>query len=297
MSPYWNNRFSEFIVRLRHTGKTSFGPRLLVLFAILFLNLAQNWSYGRAAVTLRSFEAHGGDQHVLVLWETATENLTTGFFVQRSTLQSSGYQRIGTFYPSEGDQASGAIYEFDDQDVQNNVRYYYKLEILDTGNRSDFYGPVSAVPQAPTLTPTITQTGEASPTPSVTFTPSATSSPRASSTPTPTSTRLPTRVPTDTPVPSFTYTPEATSTPAPTPTDTPTATLLPLPSITLIYPSPTATLTPTRTPLPTVTADASGISGSGGQNDLLRIGLIVSIAFLWVLLAGWLYIFFYRGKL
>jgi hypothetical protein len=297
MCPYWNNRFSGFIIHLRRTGKASYGLRLLVLFSVLFLNLAQNWSYGRAAVDLRSFSADGADRLVRVRWETASEFDISAFYVQRSNLQSSGYQRISEPIFSKSDQASGAKYAFDDQDVENGVTYYYKLEVVDPVNHSDFYGPVSAVPQAPTLTPTITQTGEASPTPSVTFTPSATSSTGASSTPTPTSTRLPASVSTDTPVPSFTYTPEATTTVTPTLTITSTPTFLPLPSITLIYPSPTATLTPTRTPLPAVTADASGSSGSTGSNELVRIGLIISIALLWVLLAGWLYIFFYRGRL
>jgi hypothetical protein len=296
MSSYLQRIFAEFTVRGRQTSPIFSRLRLLVIGLTLFINLGQNWSPGQAAIVLRSFEAHGGDKHVLVLWETATEIDTAGFFVQRSTLQSSGYQRIGTFYSSEGDQLSGANYEFDDQNVQNDVTYYYKLEIVDTSNRSEFFGPVSAVPQAPTLTPTVTQTGGTSVTPSVTFTPSATSSTKASSTPTSTSTRAPTQIPTGTPTPDITNTPQASSTPTPTPTDTSTPTLLPLPSISLIYPSPTATVRPTRTPVPAVTADASGSSPSTGQNELLRIGLIVSIALLWVLLLGWLYIFFYRGR-
>jgi hypothetical protein len=263
---------------------------------ILFINLEQEWSPGYAAVTLRSFTAEGRDRLVEVKWETATEIDTGGFFVQRSTLESSGYQRISEFYPSKGDQLSGANYKFDDQNVVNDVTYYYKLEIVDTSNRSEFVGPKSAVPSVPTRTPTVTQTGQTSATPSITSTPSPISSARVTATRTPTSTRAPTRIPTNTPIPSITNTPEATSTLTSTPTNTATATLLPLPSISLIYPSPTATMRPTQTPVPAVTVDASGSSGSTGQTDLLRIGLITSIALLWILLLGWLYIFFYRGR-
>jgi hypothetical protein len=267
-----------------------------MLGLILFINLEQIWSPGQAAITLRSFAAKGLDQHVLVTWETASEIDTGGFYLQRSTLQSSGYERISGFFEAKGDQLTGANYEFDDQDVVNDITYYYKLEIVDTSNRSEFAGPISAVPGAPTPTPTVTQTGETSATPSITLTPSPTISAPVTATRTPTSTRPPTRIPTDTPVPSVTNTPESTSTPTPTPTNTATPTLLPLPSLSLIYPSPTATVRPTSTPVPAVTEEASGMSGSSSQNDPLRVGLIISIALLWVLLLGWLYIFFYRGR-
>jgi hypothetical protein len=296
MNANFSNIFAGFIIRLGQTRRISLGLRLLMLGLILFINLEQNWSPGQAAITLRSFAAVAGDRHVLITWETATEIDTAGFFLQRSTLQSSGYERISDFFASEGDQLSGAKYKFDDQNVVNDVTYFYKLEIVDTSNRSEFAGPISAKPQTPTLTPTVTQTGETSATPSITVTPSPTTSARVTATRTPTSTRAPTRIPTDTLIPSITNTPEATSTLTFTPTDTATATLLPLPSLSLIYPSPTATMRPTPTPVPVVTEAASGNSGSAGQNDLLRIGLITSIALLWVLLLGWLYIFFYRGR-
>ena len=296
MNSNLRNIFVGLMLHLRQTRRISYGLRLLVIGFILFTNLVGNWILGQAAVTLRSFAADAGDEHVLVTWETATEIDTAGFFLQRSTLQSSGYQRIGDFFPSDGDQLSGAKYKFDDQEVVNDVTYYYKLEIVDTSNRSEFAGPISAKPGAPTLTTTVTQTGQTSATPSITVTPSPTSSARVTATRTATSTRAPTRIPTDTPVPSITNTPETTSTLTSTPTDTATATLLPLPSLSLIYPSPTSTARPSQTPLPAETVGASGSSGSSSQNDPLRVGLIISIALLWILLLGWLYIFFYRGR-
>jgi len=192
-----------------------------------------------AVVTLVSFTASPGDGQVLLEWETASEIDNVGFYLYRSTSESGEYVRISEFIPSEGDAVLGAKYSYLDQDVQNGVTYYYKLESVATDGSSEFYGPISAVPQSQaTMTPTATAT--------------ATSTPTAIPSPTPMATKPPTATPT--------HPPTATSTPLPTATTTPTATFTPPPAPSSPTPTATATGMPTSTPIRSPTATATPIA-------------------------------------
>ena len=98
--------------------------------------------------------------------------------------------------------------------------------------------------QAPSSTPTSTQTVTPTPTVTPTNTPTTTNTPTVTPTNTLTPTETPTVTPTNTLTPTETPTPTQTITPTntPTPTETPTET-----------PTPTQTITPTNTPTPTIT--------------------------------------------
>lgn len=258
--------------------------RLSLLCLLLIFAVAGFWLPVHAAVTLESFEAEGRDGSVLVTWSTAQEINSAGFYVHRSTDSTGNYQRISNFIPSTGDQLIGDDYEFEDPNVTNGVTYYYWLEAVDTSNASEFFGPRSALPGVATLTPTITDTPDPSISPTITNTPGPTST----ASQTPTITRTPAQAPSSTLPPSETPVPEATGTPAPTATMTASATLVPFPTVTLIYPSPSVS--------PAVAVESSGNNTAASPNGLLRYGLIASIIMLWILLAGWLYIFLYRGR-
>jgi hypothetical protein len=48
--------------------------------------------------------------------------------------------------PATDSAVSGAEYDFIDQNVLNNRRYFSLIEDIDTGAISTFHGPVNAVP-------------------------------------------------------------------------------------------------------------------------------------------------------
>jgi hypothetical protein len=48
---------------------------------------------------------------------------------------------------AKGSSTQGAIYEFIDNEVQNRMTYYYKLEDIDLNGKSIMHGPVSAMPR------------------------------------------------------------------------------------------------------------------------------------------------------
>ena len=122
--------------------------------------------------------------------------------------------------------------------------------------------PTPTVTETPTPTPTITDTPTVTPT--ITDTPTQTPTVTDTPTQTPTVTDTPTQTPTvtDTPTqtPTITNTPTQTPTVTDTPTQTPTITNTPTPTITNTptptttdTPTPTPTITNTPTPTPTVT--------------------------------------------
>jgi hypothetical protein len=150
---------------------------------------------------------------------------------------------------------------------------------------------------SPSSVATDTPTGSTTPAPTATRTPSRTPTrtPVASLTPT----RIPTLPPSATPLPPPSATPTVQDTPTQTPTETttPTDTLVPLGAITLVYPSATPTVSPTPQILPVIITRTPQGSMTAERRDLARLGLLVMAGVLWLLLAGWLYIFFRWGKL
>ena len=105
-----------------------------------------NFKITPLAVTLSSFSATWQGNGVLVAWETALELNTAGFNVWRSTDPEAGYVQandtmIPSAFPGAGEPAS---YSYYDGDIQPGTDYYYKLEELELGGTSNWYGPVVA---------------------------------------------------------------------------------------------------------------------------------------------------------
>ena len=226
----------------------------LLFFLLLYLAAVP----AHAVVTLVSFTASPGDGQALLEWETASEIDNAGFFLHRSTAEAGEYAHISPFIPSEGDGIIGARYSHLDQDVQNGITYYYKLESVATDGSSELHGPIAATPGAQptaTLTATSTATGTATATATATLTPPPTAALTATRIPTMTPSPLPTAtsLPTMTPIPLPTATSPPTTTATATPPTLPTATGV---STTPYPPLPTATsvLTTPYPPLPTATS-------------------------------------------
>ncbi len=136
-----------------------------------------------ANVTLTSFMADSlpGQPEIYIVWDTATEIDTVGFFIQRSDSATGPFTQVKDFIPSEGDDVTGAEYsEVDDTTVLNEI-YYYRLEVVNTDQTSDYHGPIRAVAGVPaTEVPDVTDTPTSAPEP--TRTPTLTPSPTATST-------------------------------------------------------------------------------------------------------------------
>jgi hypothetical protein len=99
------------------------------------------------SVELLSFTAVGREGAVDLSWQTASELGNLGFHLYRSASASGPYDRITTaLIPGLGSSPVGATYGHRDQGLTNGVRYFYKLEDVDTSGVTERHGPVSAVP-------------------------------------------------------------------------------------------------------------------------------------------------------
>ena len=288
---------------------------LLLLVCILF-SVFLTFSQTSASVTLLYFRALPENGAVFLEWETATEIDSAGFYITRSTSESSNFERIGSFIPSRGDSVAGAYYDFRDEAVENGVTYNYILESWDYDNTVDYSDPVSATPgtEQPTATPTVTPTQGDSPSPTATQdsgeTPTITHTPEETAeTPTPTITPEETNTPgltstnTTAPKPTATLTQtgtpiaQGTATPTPLPSTivetipvTPSATLVPLPTIVIVYPTPDSTNTSSPSPTPTSTQELEEDILQTGFRIIGLIGLVCVVGLLWVMLAIWMYL-------
>ncbi len=156
-----------------------------------------------AVPILRSFQPLARNQAIDIVWTTNVEPDVTGFYVLRGE-SPNNLSQIGEFIPRRGTALTGVIsppYTYVDTGLQNNVTYYYRLQIVRASGSPDYSQIVGLAANLPTITPTFT----VSPT-------------RTSTIPRPTPTPRPTNVPTQRPtaVPTWSATPR---------TETPTATL------------------------------------------------------------------------
>ncbi len=102
-------------------------------------------------VTLVSFEAMCVGGQPDIRWETASELTTLGFNVWRNTADSGPQDKLnGSLIAAHPGSAQGYLYSYLDTTAAENTPYYYWLEDIDTGNVSNFTGPISALCQAPT---------------------------------------------------------------------------------------------------------------------------------------------------
>ncbi len=180
----------------------SIKTRLIILFSniliavLLTLMILQPAS---AAVTLIYFRATGSPTQISLEWETASEIDMVGFYILKSETFSGDYEPISTLIHSLGDSFGGATYFHIDSSVAPGQTYYYKLQVLDRNQNSEYFGPITGYAGNETLTPTSTNTQvviSAMPTITVTGTIAPTLTKTSLS---PTRTRTPVPLPTTTP--------------------------------------------------------------------------------------------------
>ena len=91
---------------------------------------------------------------MLLEWETATEIDNLGFNLYRS--ESAGGPRNqlnqGLIPGQAPGSPVGAVYTWQDQEVETGTTYYYWLEDVDTHSAATQHGPVSAAPSQRLLT-------------------------------------------------------------------------------------------------------------------------------------------------
>jgi hypothetical protein len=103
------------------------------------------------AVKLMLFAAVPADSAVTLEWRTGSELDNLGFHVYRGPSDSGPWTRLtSSLIPGLGSSPLGQAYSWLDSGLTNGVRYYYRLEDVDTSSVSTFHGPVSAVPEAVT---------------------------------------------------------------------------------------------------------------------------------------------------
>jgi len=86
------------------------------------------------AITLSSFTAKAKGGKVMLIWKTKTEIDNIGFNIYRSESENGGYVKINSdIIPAKGNSTHGAVYRFNDKNVQVGKVYWYKLEDVDSG--------------------------------------------------------------------------------------------------------------------------------------------------------------------
>ena len=104
---------------------------------------------GTTAVKLMSFDALPADGEVSLAWRTGSEISNLGFHVYRGPSAEGPWTRLtASLVPGLGNSAVGQSYSWRDSGLVNGVRYFYRLEDVDTASVATMHGPISAVPAA-----------------------------------------------------------------------------------------------------------------------------------------------------
>ncbi len=92
-----------------------------------------------------AFQGWRAWQHatILVEWTTASELNTVGYRIYRSTNPDERGKQINQeLIPSSIDPLTGGSYQFEDQDVQPGVKYYYSLEEVENNGATNQAGTI-----------------------------------------------------------------------------------------------------------------------------------------------------------
>ena len=90
-------------------------------------------------IAVRCFFAIPHRSKVTLLWATKNENKNKGFNLYRSETTDGNYIKINNeLIKAKGSSTKGALYRFEDAQVQKNKTYYYKLQAYGQRTR---YGP------------------------------------------------------------------------------------------------------------------------------------------------------------
>ncbi|MBN2372311.1 VCBS repeat-containing protein, partial [bacterium] len=95
---------------------------------------------------LAGFSATPSGNVMLITWQTLSEMDSAGFRILRAEDPSGPFTLITkTPIPAQGNAAQGAVYTFEDTNIEPGKTYYYRLEEIDSaGNIKTLYTPVQA---------------------------------------------------------------------------------------------------------------------------------------------------------
>lgn len=94
-------------------------------------------------VGLLDFNATAKTNHIDLTWRTAFEQNNSGFEIQRSSGNASAFSAINTV-AGQGNGFSDRTYNYSDNNVSKNIRYYYRLKQVDLDGKIT-YSPIRSV--------------------------------------------------------------------------------------------------------------------------------------------------------
>ena len=101
---------------------------------------------GPTLIELVQFTAVPQNNQITLTWTTLSEIDNAGFNLWRSDTNDEKYTRINfMIIEAKGGATQEAEYAYSDDTAKVGVKYYYKLEDIDTRGNSTFHGPVSAM--------------------------------------------------------------------------------------------------------------------------------------------------------
>jgi YVTN family beta-propeller protein len=101
------------------------------------------------AVAISSFRGEAGEGSVMLKWETSSEVNTTGFDLLRSEEENGDYELVTEEYVPAKGLASGAEYEYSDEEVSINRTYWYVLKEVSGEDSKLVFGPYRVIVKAP----------------------------------------------------------------------------------------------------------------------------------------------------
>ncbi len=101
------------------------------------------------AVAISRFHGEAGEGGVVLKWETSSEVNTTGFNLLRSEEEDGDYDLVTKEYVPAKGLASGADYEYSDEEVSINTTYWYVLKEVSGEDSKLVFGPYKVIVKAP----------------------------------------------------------------------------------------------------------------------------------------------------
>jgi len=102
-------------------------------------------------VDMISFNAEAANQKVILRWVTAAEINNRGYIVYRSKNIYGIFDIIDSYLMNAalkgaGNSSKNTEYEYIDDHLENNIKYWYKVADVDLNGTQNLHGPVSAIP-------------------------------------------------------------------------------------------------------------------------------------------------------
>jgi hypothetical protein len=80
---------------------------------------------------------------IILEWTTATEINTAGFNIYRGDSQAGPFAQVNAqLIPASTDAVLGGKYKFEDTTVKPGQTYYYQLEDVEFGGKTERHGPI-----------------------------------------------------------------------------------------------------------------------------------------------------------